>query len=224
MIFATFPHQNCFQSVRFELVGRGASGGVGLSGATTRVASNSAHWKAEATFLIRGEEGYLAWQGFVSQMQGVLGETLVPAWSRYLPRDGKGRALSRKDAVSLPELGFIDNSGFSQTDLTHATLETSGSLRDGILLIRTDDAIGIRPGHRIGIGERAHDVLSISDNSDGTATVRVQPLLRADYPAGERVILDRPVCRMRFETEGEGILAFDTHPVQSVTVNFREVI
>ncbi len=224
MIFATFPYQALFQSVRFELVGRSASGGVGLSGATTRVASNSAHWKAEATFAIIGEEGFLAWQGFVAQMQGTLGETLVPAWSRYMPRDANGRELSRKDAVSVPPLGFGDNTGFGQTDTIHAKLEVSEALRDGSIRVRLVDTTGIRPGHRIGIGERCHDVLSGSDLGDGTVRLRIQPLLRQAYPENERVILDRPVCRMRFDTESEGVVTFDTQPVQFVTASFREVI
>jgi hypothetical protein len=224
MIFATFPHQALFQSVRFELVGRSASGGVGLSGATTRVASNSAHWKAEATFLIRGEEGFLAWQGFVAQMQGTLGETLVPAWSRYLPRDGQGRTLSRKEAVSVPPLGFGDNTGFAQTDTVHATLDGAAALRAGNIRVDYDNTIGLRPGHRIGLGERCHDIMSVSDNGDGTAVLTVTPLLRQAYANNAAVILDRPVCRMRFETEGEGVVSFDTSPVQSVTVNFREVV
>jgi hypothetical protein len=224
MIFATFPHQALFQSVRFELVGRSASGGVGLSGATTRVASNSAHWKAEATFLIQGEEGFLAWQGFVAQMQGTLGETLVPAWSRYLPRDGQGRGLSRKEAVSVPTLGFGDNTGFAQTDTVHARLDGAAALRDSAFRVSYDNTIGLRPGHRIGLGERCHDVLSVVDRGDGTADIRVQPLLRQAYANNAPVILDRPVCRMRFETENDGVVSFDTSPVQSVTVNFREVI
>ncbi len=223
MIFATFPHQALFQSVRFELVGRSASGGVGLSGATTRVASNSAHWKAEATFLIRGEEGFLAWQGFVAQMQGTLGETLVPAWSRYLPYDASGRGLSRKDAVS-PGGGIQDNTGFGQTALTHASLTTDAALRDGDIRLTLDDTTGVRPGHRIGIGERCYDVLSASVRPSGNVDIRIQPLMREANLAGTRVILDRPVCRMRFETEGEGVVSFDTSPAQSVTVNFREVI
>jgi hypothetical protein len=224
MIFATFPHQALFQSVRFELVGRSASGGVGLSGATTRVASNSAHWKAEATFLIRGEEGFLAWQGFVAQMQGVLGETLVPAWSRYLPSDANGRALSRKEAVSVPALGFGDNTGLAQTDVVHARLSTSAASRDGRIKVQYRDTIGLRPGHRIGLGERCHDVLSVTDNGDDTAFITIQPLTRTAYSHLDAVILDRPVCRMRFESEGDGVVSFDTMPVQSVTVNFREVI
>ncbi|MBU2359706.1 MAG: hypothetical protein KKB02_12365 [Alphaproteobacteria bacterium] len=224
MIFATFPHQALYQSVRFELVGRGASGGTGLSGALTRVASNSAHWTAEATFRIRGEEAYLAWQGFVAQMQGVLGETLVPAWSRVLPRDGKGRTLSRTAAVSVPADGFGDNTGFGQTEIRRARLELPGAVRDGQLRVGYIDTIGLRPGHRIGLGERCHEVLSVAGRTDGDVDVRIAPLLRTVYPATQNVILDRPVCRMRFETEGEGVLPYTTEFRQSVTVNFREVV
>ncbi|MCF7700555.1 hypothetical protein [Loktanella sp. M215] len=224
MIFATFPHQALYQSVRFELVGRGASGGVGLSGATTRVASNSAHWKAEATFRIRGEEAYLALQGFVAQMQGVLGETLVPAWSRVLPWDGQGRALSRTAAVSLPAEGFGDDTGFGQTVIKHASLDVAAALRDGQIRVDYDNTNGLRPGHRIGIGERCHDVMSVVDMGNDKAHVRVQPLMRQAYPGGTYLVLDRPVCRMRFETEGEGILPYTTEFRQSVTVNFREVV
>jgi hypothetical protein len=224
MIFATFPHQALFQSVQFQLVGRSASGGVGLSGATTRVASNSAHWKAEAKFVIYGEERFLAWKGFVAQMQGTLGETLVPAWQKYLPRDGQGRRLTLTDAVSVPPLGFGDNSGLAQTETVHADLEGAAALRDGKVRVRMASAFSLRPGHKIGIGERLHEITAISDLGDGTSNVWVSPLLRQAYPNNERVILDRPLCRMRFETENEGDIPDSIDVATTVTVNFREVI
>lgn len=223
-MFATFPHQALFQSVKFWPVGRSASGGVGLSGALTRSASSSGHMRAEATFLIKGEEGYLAWQGFVAQMNGVLGETLVPAWSRFMPKDINGRTLSRTEAVSVPKLGFADNTGLGQTDVVHASLASGASLRDGIISVNYDNTTGLRPGHRIGIGERCHDIMSVSAEENGTHTVRVYPLLREAYPNNQRIILDRPVCRMRFETEDQGYLPFTIAPVQSVTVSFREAV
>jgi hypothetical protein len=155
-------------------------------------------------------------------MQGTLGETLVPAWSRYLPRDGQGRTLSRKEAVSVPEQGFGDNTGLAQTDTVHARLDGAVALRDSAFRVSYDNTTGLRPGHRVGLGERYHEVLSVVDRGDGTADIRVQPVLRQSYADNTPVILDRPVCRMHFADENEGYLPFDTSPVASVTVNFRE--
>lgn len=219
----TFPHQALHQDTAFTLVGRSASGGVGLSGAMTRVASGSGHWKAQATFLIQGDDAHLAWLGFVSQMQGVLGETLLPAYPRILPVDIKGRTLSRKEAVGIDHRGLFDNTGLGQLDIKYAELSSDATFRDGFINVKYNDTTGIRVGHKIGLGDRLHEVLSTIDNGDGTHKVFVSPLLRSKYLAGERVIIDRPLCRVRFETDGEGIIPHNTTNAQSVTVNFREV-
>jgi hypothetical protein len=219
----TFPYNAKFQSVRFQLVGRSAAGGVGLSGATTRVASSAAHWIAEAKFLIDGHEGFLAWEGFISAMQGVLGETNVPAWSRILPFDQNGRALSRTGAVGVGGTSLADNTGLAQSPLTHATLKNAAALRDTIIQVEYLNTTGIRPGHKIGIGDRVYDVVYSYGDTGGETTLQIMPPLRAACSVGARIVLDIPVCRMRFETDGEGVLPFTIATRDLVAVNFREV-
>lgn len=218
-----FPYNVKLQSVQFSLVGRGGSAGQGLSGATTTVSSNSAHWIATATFAIYGHEAFLAWQGFLAEMNGMTGRTLVPAWTRILPKDQNGHEFSRRDAVSVGGNSIADNTGFAQTEITHARLKSAAALRDSVIQAEYIDTTGIRPGHRIGIGNRCHDVALSYGETSGETTLKITPPLRQAYPANERIILDRPICEMRFETEREGEIAFDTRPAKSVTVNFREV-
>lgn len=219
----TFPYNVRFQSVEFHLVGRSATGGTGLSGAMTRVASNSAHWRATATFVIYGHEPYIAWRGFVSAMQGTLGETNVPAWSRIIPFDQNGGAMSRTDAVSVGATSIADNAGLGQTAITHATLKDAASLRDTVIQVEYADTTGIRPGHCIGIGDRFHEVVYSYGDTEGETTLQISPPLREDYAADTRVILDRPQCKMRFADEQQGVLPYNTRPMQTVTVEFVEV-
>jgi hypothetical protein len=224
MIFATFPHQALIGSIKFWLVGHGTPPEQSLTGATVRTSNNSAHWRAEASFSMYDEESYLAWQGFVAQMRGTLGETLVPAFGRYTPRDGQGRKMSHVEAVSLPQNGFGDNSGFAQTDTVRAKLTNFNGRRKSNFNVTLVNATGLRPGHVIGIGDRRHEIMAASDLGDGSVDVAVNPVLRFDYSANTEVLLDRPVCRMQFATTDEGRLAYDMATAQTATVNFVECI
>ena len=51
------------------------------------------------------------------------------------------------------------------------------------------------------------------------------PPLRGEVVAGAHVEVDRPVCKMRFATEAEGLFdqAYD-NPAPTVTVNFTEAL
>lgn len=221
----TFPYNAKLQSVDFQLVGSSSSGGQSISGAMTRVASNSAHWVAQASFVIYGHDAHVGWSGFVAAMQGVLGETEVPAWARIMPFDRDGQKLSRVDAVDINANGSaFDNTGLEQTEITHARLKNAAALRDTVIQVEYVNTTGIRPGHRIGLGDRCYDVIGSYGDTDGETTLQIAPPLRSDHPANERVILDRPKCLMRFETETEGRAPFTVSPVNVVTVNFREVV
>lgn len=210
--------------VTFRLVGASASAGQGLSGAMVSVASNSAHWVAEATYLVAGE-GFLTWQGFLANMQGVLGETLVPVWSRVLPLDGRFRPMVRRDPVYLGGVPFANGSGLGVTPVARASLAADASVRDTVLTVNYLDTSGLRPGHRIGIGERLHEVMWVTNLTDTTAKIRINPPLRAAHIEDELVILDGPVCRMKFASPDQGAIPNSGRSAaERVTVRFVEAI
>ncbi|MDZ7906340.1 MAG: hypothetical protein U5N55_11620 [Cypionkella sp.] len=210
--------------VSLRLVGLGASAGRALDGSTITVASNSAHWAAEVTYAISGE-GALTWQGFLANMQGAIGETLVPAWSRAVPLDGQFRPVVRFDPVYIGQYTpLADNTGVGFSPYTHAVLTSAAALRDTILNVTYVDAAPLRPGHRIGIQDRLHDVLWVTNLTSTTARIRVNPPMRQAYDAGERVILDTPVCRMKFASPNEGIIPYRNVNYERVTVRFMEAL
>lgn len=220
----TFPHNLGWQGGAFQLVGQSATAGFGLSGASTVASSNSAHWRCEFNFLVRGESEFHSWQAFIGGMRGALGTTNVPCKSRYLPFDGQRRRLNGVDAVGIGGTSFSDWTGFSQGDVTHAELASAGSLRDGSISVKYVDLWDLRAGHFISIGDGLHRVVGTHKTASDVAQVQIEPLLRDDYPIGERVVVDRPHCKMRFVDGNQGVLEQLSTPMQSISVSFVEVV
>src|SRR5690606_20205859 len=101
-------------------------------------------------------------------------------------------------------------SGFGQSDFVHAKLAVPAALGASRLSIIVADGAGPRPGQYIGIGQRLHMVqLAWEVVEGGPLQVQVWPRLRASAAMGERVILDRPVCLMRFASDQTGELELD---------------
>lgn len=212
----SFPSNYLLRSIKFSLVGRGQTGGVALSGEATRVAANSAHWVASVRFMLKDDAQFLAWQAFVSNMGGVVGETLVPAWSRVMPKDGQGRDVSRQDFVKIGKVTV------AQTQIEHAALSSFATNRDTRVRVSYSDTMGIFAGHRIGIGEGFYEVLASYSAGNDNYFLQIFPPLRGGKLNGTPVIIDRPVCRMRFDDGDAGQPGFDLSDVEFIDVKFRE--
>jgi len=217
-----FPYSVGWQGVTFQVAGNSTSGGFGLSGASINTASNSGHWRATASFVVRTEDQYLGWQGFLAEMRGTVGTTLVPCKSKYLPFDAVGRRLNGSRAVDFGSTSVWDTTGLAQSDLTHAELEADAALRDGYISVRYIDTQGLRPGHFLTIGENLHRVISASETAADVAQVQIEPLLRAPFLAGERVVIDKPHCRMRFASTSEGVIDQTLTRINVVSARFVE--
>lgn len=217
-----FPYNACWQSVQFNIVGNSVSGGFGLSGASINVASNSGHWVAEASFSIYTEEQYLLWQGFIAEMRGVLGTTLVPAMPRWLPFDAQARRLDSQDATDLGDGPIWDGTGLGMPLTVHAYLNAGASLRDGEIRVHYTDTLGLRPGHLITLGDNLHQVVSAHNYGPNIYKVQIEPILRQNFPQYEPVVIDRPHCRMRFADSSQGIIGNSVRSLDNPTVRFVE--
>lgn len=203
---AVFP-----KSAMFHPESQSRSGGLSMTGSEQLTISNAGRWRARATSPILTEESVLAWRAFVAMMEGRAGTVLVPKWERYGVRDMNGREFDQVGIASYGGDGLnFDLSGFGQSDLTHATLASSAALNATRLSVTVTDGAGPRPGQYIGIDQRLHIVQLAWEEEEGDPLqLQVWPRLRAAAASAARVILDRPVCLMRFASDQTGELELD---------------
>jgi hypothetical protein len=205
------------------------SGGLSLSGSEQVVPANP-RWRASFSGPVVTEEAVLSWRAFVGQMNGRAGTVLVPRWEEYGPVDVNGRRLSYVAAAgyhngrSTGGLNF-DLSGFGQEEQTHASLADAAALNATRISVALDDVEGPRPGQYFGIGDRLHLATHVWQEAEGGPTqIQFTPWLRAAAPAGARVILDCPVCLMRFAQDQTGELELDMGRWGNGTLDFVEAI
>lgn len=188
------------------------SGGLSLTGSEQLTASNAGRWRAALTMPVLNDESILAWRAFVSMMEGRAGTALVPKWDNYGVRDMNGREFNEVQTAEYGDGGLnFDLSGFGQSDdVVHAQLAVPAAARATRLSIIINDGAGPRPGQYIGIGDRLYIVQQAWELVEGgPLQVQVWPQIRAPAFMGERVILDRPVCLMRFASDQTGELELD---------------
>ena len=186
------------------------SGGQSISGSEQVTAMNPT-WRASFSGPVVTEESVLSWRAFVGAMTGRAGTVLVPRWEAYGPRDLNGRVMSEVEAASYDggSLNF-DLSGFGQETPTHATLAAAAGLNATRISVNLVDIEGPRPGQYFGIGDRLYLATHVWMVAEGQPTqIQFTPWLRAAAPLGARVILDRPVCLMRFAGDQTGELELD---------------
>lgn len=220
---ATFPHLALWQEVQIHLAGQSLETSESISGVETVVPTMRARWMAQANFVLRGEAATLQWQAFLAQMQGRLGTTLVPARSRYRPRDEDGLPLPFCDTARLAGAQTWEHFGFENEDVPRITLASAAALRATVISLTLTESTGLRPGQFFSLGERLHRVQH--HWQDGTAhRVMIEPPLRAAVAAGARLEIERPVCRMRMTTETEGLFDQVMDVLPRVTLNFAEAL
>ena len=215
--------------VMWRLENQSRSGGVSLTGSEQIVSSGAGRWRCRIDLRTYGtshdgrEEAVLALRAFLAQMEGRVGEVLLPAFDGFRPRDAAGNMLSDVEQVPLGHLFLFEHWGFGQDEFTHATLAANASLGATQISINVLDGQGPRPGHYFGIGERLYIAQQTwQDNPDGVTFIRFAPRLRAAATSGTRVILDRPVCRMRLASDDTGELTLEMRRWGQTTIEFVE--
>ena len=220
---ATFPHQLLHQEVVPRFVGTSLEPQRSISGAETVVPSMGGHWEVDCTFVIRGEAAQLAWQAFLAQMEGRIGTTLVPIRTRFRPRDRDGHGVPGCGVAGLADAQTWEHFGFRNAPVATTTLAASAPLRATTIKVTGGNTTGLRPGQYFSIGERLYRVQHHWQDADGTSNLMIQPPLRQAFTAAA-LILDRPVCPMRFATEDEGSFDHLLDPMPRVTCRFVEAV
>lgn len=219
----TFPHQMLRQNAQFWLEGQSLDPVQSIGGAETVVPTMRGRWLASCGFVLHGEAATLRWQAFLAQMEGRVGTTLVPAFSRFRPKDRDGHGLSLCDIAGLADAQTWEHFGFENTEIARVTLAMPAALRATQIDVALADTTGLRPGQYFSIGERLHRVQA-HWQVGSVHRLMFQPPLRAAVAVGARVEIEKPVCRMRFVTETEGVFDQALEVMPSVTVNFSEAL
>lgn len=221
---ASFPHLALWQDVRFRITGQSLEPAESISGVETIVPTMRGRWVGSASMVLHGEAATLQWQAFLAQMQGRIGTTLVPARSRYRPKDRNGRDLPFNDIGGIAGAQTFEHFGFRNAPVTRVALAAAAALRATELDLTLIDSTGLRPGQYFSIGERLHRVQHYWQPAAASHRIMIEPPLRAAAPAGKRLEIERPVCRMRMMTEDEGAFDQSMAVLPTVQVNFVEAL
>lgn len=221
---ATFPHLIKWVSVNFYMAGQSLEAQQGISGAETIVPSPRGRWMASASVWAHGEGPVLQWQAFLAQMEGRIGTTLVPVLSRWRPNDRDGHDLAFSTTANLADAQTWEHFGFENSIVHHMNAAAPAALRATQMDVTLTNSTGLRPGQLFSIGERLYRVQAHWQPAAGVHRIMFQPPLRQAVVVGDRLELGRPVCRMRFATEDEGVFDQTIGGVMRATVNFVEAI
>lgn len=221
----TFPYLAGWRSLRFWTVGNALTPQEGITGAETIVPVPRARWMASGEAVIRGEAGFLQWQAFIAQMEGMVGTTLVPCQTIFGARDRNGRRLSFGQTGGVQSAQTFEHFGMDGGAVQRLINVFDAPLRSTEISVTRHDSTGIRPGHFFSLGERLHQVQASWDAASDRQRIKFHPPLREAVAAEAPVEVVRPVCKMRFASETEGVLpqSFGA-PLARITVNFVEVI
>lgn len=214
---ASWPATVFPRSGAFYLENQSRSGGVSILGNEQVTVAPSARWRARFSGPVVTEASVLAWRAFVAGMGGRAGTVLVPKWEAYGPRDVNGRrfeelATAQWGGVHFDDNGPFDLSGWGQDDTpVYATFAAPAALNATQIAVNYAPGIdGVRPGQYFSIGHRLHMVTQTWQEGDDDPTqIRFTPWLREDVVADTPVIIDRPVCLMRFAQDQTGDLELD---------------
>lgn len=221
---ATFPHRLLRQVSKFWLEGMSQEPQDSINGTPTIVPTMRGRWMASCQFVLHGEAATLEWQAFLAQMEGRVGTTLVPAHYRFRTRDRDGHPLSFCDVADIADAQTWEHFGFANTDIIRAAVAAAAPLRATQIDLKYYDTLGLRPGQYFSIGDRLHRVQAAWMPDSLTNRVIFQPPLRRAVGTNAIVEIEKPVCRMRFTTETEGVFdqSLDVLPV--VTAAFQEAL
>ncbi|PRA54070.1 hypothetical protein CQ062_13460 [Ochrobactrum sp. MYb68] len=198
------------------------SGGTAINGFSQVVASDAGIWKA--TFdqvVIRNAQQVKAWRAIRAHTEGRLRPILICLC------EGRRRPLPPGVGPSNPALPhsdeafFADDSGYI-TGLIGIKTSASAALRATTLVLSKQSSADLEPGQRFSIGERLYEIRKVVSQSNSSATVNIWPPLREAIHSGSDVEFDRPVLRVRLETDAEMDLMLELNRFGSPTVNFVE--
>lgn len=221
-MLVTWPHSLDWRMHSMpKLIGQSQPPQQSISGAVTRIPRMGARWQISASFLIHGEARELAYSAFIGQMQGDLGTSLVPVWSRYRPKDRDGQEITFNEIASLSGAQTWEHFGFENQDIPRISVVFDAPLRATELDLTNENSTGIRPGQFFSVNNRLHRVRQQWQIANRTR-VRIEPPLREAVSAGDQIEVERPVCPM-FITD-EGMTEYNINGAFMVELTFEESI
>lgn len=207
----TFPGALIWETFAPEFVGQARSVQQSISGASTVVPTFAGHWEAEIGFAVFGERNELAYQAFLAQMEGQIGTTLVPFWTRHRPYDRNGHEVKNLNDGTVGGSLYNGDSGqafehfgFASNPVVTMSVGAAAA-RATDLRVSWNNTTGIRPGQFFSIGAHLYQVQLHWEDDQGHV-IRIRPGLRVAVADGATAVLDKPVCRMRLMSEGGGLV------------------
>lgn len=220
----TFPHSALWQAVDFYLSGQSLDTQESISGVETVVPTMRGRWMATVNFAMKTEAQVLQWQGFLAQMQGRIGTTLVPVRSRFGTRDRDGHIVPFCETGGLAGAQTWEHFGFANSEIDRIEVASAVGLRGTQMDLRLIDSTGIRPGQFFSIGDRLYRVRQHWETSSFNHRITFDPPLRAPVASGTVLEVGRPVCLMRMISETEGVFDQSLDVLPRVRVSFAEAL
>jgi len=199
---------------------RNLSGGAATNGYEQVVMSPAGLWVVEYG-RVRIASAAIAqlWNGLATRWEGRLNPILVPFCLG--PRPYAGGATEAPVLPHSDDTFFDDDTGYTQFAIV-ASVAMAAPLRATTLAIDMAAGGELAIGQYFGIGDRAYQIRSIDSVAGTVTTVGFRPPLRVAAAAGTVVNFDRPVCKMRLETDDAMAVTLELFRHASPTVRFVE--
>lgn len=213
--------------VLWQLENQSRSGGASLTGSEQIVSSGAGRWRATVNInlvALQLEDAVLSFRALMAQLEGRVGEILLPAFDAYRPRQNDGQMLSDAEGLGMIDATAFDHSGFEQDDVPTATITASKPTNATEISLNLLGNRGPRPGNYLSIGDRLYIARHVWQNTAGGVTyVSISPRLRAPVNTGDAVNLDKPHCLMRLASDDTGSLMLEMRRYGQTSLDFVEV-
>lgn len=205
------------------------SGGQALSGSEQVTGQMVDRWQASYQIPIRTPEAVLALRAFIVGMRGRLNTVALPAidggrapWE--VDRFGRHQTprLARERSSGLDGTDYAPSAGLADTLISAKVAASAGAIDTQLTIAMVKGGVP-QPGHLFSIGTRLHAIESVE--GDGPFNLTIWPWLREDVAINAAVNFTSPVCKMRFQSDNEGIEALKSLQLfrfATVTLNFDE--
>lgn len=222
-----FPaHLFCPNSVTAQVVGRVISGGVSLSGIEDVIATDGGG-RVRVDFAdisLSGPVEQRAWSAWTGHLGGGAVECLVPVVSiDTAPLPWAGRGLRPVSEFGGNDPVFPTSVGY-RVPLIAARTVGASALRATQITIRMSKGSPLVGGEWFSIGQRAHRIIRIVSRSGTSATVRIEPPLRAAVPSNTVVEFEWPVMRARLAPDSNPAATIQLGSYSETAISFVEAI
>lgn len=196
-----FPGNIRIRRIRSRLEGLRLNPFTNIDGEPFARPSMNGHWRVEMDLLCSNEDEYLALSSFLTGMRGG-NTTVLPMTTQWLPNDAKGRKLN--GFQQAPEY-TSNHEGWMGEPFGGYTLRAPALRRHSFIDVNTPELSNLRPGHRVSLGERLHEVISASAIAESPTAQRLSlmPNVRDNADAGSLVVVDQLKLLARMESAGD---------------------